>query len=275
MYEKQGYLHEQYKIFYLKDISDRKYEFHYHDFYKLILFIKGSAAYSIEGRNYELSPMDFVLVSKNEIHRPVICEDTEYERIVLYLSQGFVEGNKYIFDSFKRACEEHVSVIKLPFQDAERIMGILLSAAKKVQSDDFAREEYGRLFVTEALLSLNESIVKNGLNATGNVIFNQKIVDICEYINSHLSEELGIDDLSKRFFISKYYFMRMFKESTGYSVHKYILEKRLLNTAELVKKGEKVTAAAVMSGFRDYSTYLRARKKAFALRESEGSVKEE
>ena len=34
-YEKTGYLHDDFKIFHLKDTSMRPIDFHYHDFHKI------------------------------------------------------------------------------------------------------------------------------------------------------------------------------------------------------------------------------------------------
>ena len=37
-YEKTGYLHDDFKIFHLKDTSMRPIDFHYHDFHKILIF---------------------------------------------------------------------------------------------------------------------------------------------------------------------------------------------------------------------------------------------
>lgn len=39
-YEKTGYLHDDFKIFHLKDTSMRPIDFHYHDFHKILIFAK-------------------------------------------------------------------------------------------------------------------------------------------------------------------------------------------------------------------------------------------
>ena len=39
-YEKTGYLHDDFKIFHLKDTSMRPIDFHYHDFHKILIFRK-------------------------------------------------------------------------------------------------------------------------------------------------------------------------------------------------------------------------------------------
>lgn len=261
MYEKQGYLTEDYKLFHIKDISAKEYDFHYHDFYKVLFFLKGDVSYIIEGKNYELKPYDIVLVSQNEIHKPIVSGDSEYERIVLYISEGFFQNDIRLMKCFFEASTEHTGVMRLPTQDTERILELLLNAEKRL-SEGYYGELYGRLLVTEALARMNESVSKNGFTFGGSVVFNAKIVDACEYIKGNLKGDLSIDSLAERFFISKYHFMRLFKEQTGYPVHQYILEKRLLYTKYLTERGEKVTQACLEAGFKDYSTYLKAKKKA-------------
>ena len=52
--------------------------------------------------------------------------------------------------------------------------------------------------------------------------------EILRYILSHLEEDLTVETLSRQFFISRYYLMHRFKAVTGYTVHQYITQKRLL-----------------------------------------------
>lgn len=261
MYEKQGYLTEDFKLFHIRDFSDKQYDFHYHDFYKMIFFLRGNVTYCIEGKNYELMPRDLVLVSKSEIHRPIISPDSEYERYVLYISSTFLSYDGRLRECFDKAQASHTGVLRISPSESDKLLDILSNAERIMKAQEFGYDLYAKLLVSEALLRISESVHKNGIDFSGKVVFDEKIVQACEYINAHLSEELSIDKLSERFFISKYYFMRLFKEQTGYSVHQYILEKRILYTKRLVEEGEKVTYACIKAGFKDYSTYLRAKKK--------------
>lgn len=261
MYEKQGYLTTDYKLFYLCDIDNREYDFHYHDFYKLIVFIKGKVVYCIEGKNYELQPGDIVLVSKNEIHKPIISSECEYERFVIYLSDEFFKRDENLLECFDKALSEKTGVVHLPSNEREKILDKLKASDRKLKNHAYCAEGYARLWISESILMLNEWLNVNGLEFSGNVVYNKKIVDACDYINNHLKDDLSIDALSQRFYISKYHFMRLFKEHTGYSVHQYILEKRLIYTKRLTGEGMKITCACIEAGFKDYSTYLRASKK--------------
>lgn len=260
MYEKQGYLKEQYKLFYLNDISDKTYDFHYHDFYKIVFFIRGDVIYNIEGKNYELSSYDIVFVNRNEIHRPVVSDKCEYERYVLYLSEDIFDDKRYKM-CFDTALKKHCNVTKMSVPIYNRILE-LLNRISSVESYASGFEDlYSYLDVKMLLLILSDAISKNGMIYSGNIQFNSKIVEVCDYINNHLSDDLSVDRLSEMFFISKYYFMRQFKTYTGISLHQYVVEKRIQYVKTLVAQGNKVTFACIEAGFNDYSTYLRASKK--------------
>ena len=90
-----------------------------------------------------------------------------------------------------------------------------------------------------------------------------QVEQLLKYINRNLSENLSIDHLAERFFFSKYHMMRKFKKETGYTIHNYIISKRLLHARSLIAQGTPVMKAAMQSGFQDYTAFVRAYKKQF------------
>lgn len=91
-YEKTGYLHDDFKIFHLKDTSMRPIDFHYHDFHKILIFRKGNISYNVEGRTYDLIPGDIVFVPAGTVHRPVLHSSEIYERIIIYISRHYLDA---------------------------------------------------------------------------------------------------------------------------------------------------------------------------------------
>ena len=87
--------------------------------------------------------------------------------------------------------------------------------------------------------------------------------EILRYSAGHLDGDLSVDALAGRFFISRYYLMHRFKEVTGYTVHQYTVQKRLLRAGELIREGVPVMKAAEQAGFPEYSTFLRAFQSTF------------
>ena len=91
-YEQKGFLNSNFKIFHLKDRKLREFSYHYHVFHKLLILIRGNVTYHIDGRAYRLEPYDIVFVPAGEVHRPQIEEDCEYERIIVYISDEFINS---------------------------------------------------------------------------------------------------------------------------------------------------------------------------------------
>ena len=67
-YAKRGYLNSEFRLFHLTDRETHEVEYHYHDFDKITIFIKGKVTYMVEGKSYDLLPYDIVLVKHNDIH---------------------------------------------------------------------------------------------------------------------------------------------------------------------------------------------------------------
>ena len=47
-YVKKGYLNSEFRLFHLTDQETREVEYHYHDFDKITIFIKGNVNYMVE-----------------------------------------------------------------------------------------------------------------------------------------------------------------------------------------------------------------------------------
>jgi mannose-6-phosphate isomerase-like protein (cupin superfamily) len=74
-----------------KEIIDIGY--HNHDFYEIYFFISGKVTYLIEGKSYKLKPGDILLINNRELHKPIIQQGQEYERVVIWVTPNFVKQN--------------------------------------------------------------------------------------------------------------------------------------------------------------------------------------
>jgi AraC-like DNA-binding protein len=81
---------------------------------------------------------------------------------------------------------------------------------------------------------------------------------ILEYINEHYQEDLSLDDLANRFFISKYHLSREFNRIVGTSVYRYIIQKRLIMARQMMAAGTSTSEVSQLCGFGDYSNFYRA-----------------
>ncbi|MBS7302696.1 MAG: helix-turn-helix domain-containing protein [Lachnospiraceae bacterium] len=280
---KRGYLEEDYKIFYLEDIVSKEIEYHYHDFDKILFFFQGNIEYTIEGKVYRLIPNDIILVPQGDSHKielaDVIKEDASYIRLVIYISPQYLmqykEGERCLRDCFLQVREQYSHVIRVK----DKKESDLLQLAKLLkQSVIHGKEEpfanlYQKTVLNQFLIALNKKMEEDSLCFVDTSHCNKKIVEIIHYINNHLADEICIDSLSEKFYISKYHMMRQFKAETGYTIGNYLNQKRLLLARELLKQGEPVTKVCLDVGFKEQSTFTRAYKQLFGETPSKrGSV---
>lgn len=267
-YNKRGYLNSDFRIFHLRDNLSKEFEFHYHDFIKVTILIKGKVQYHVEGKSYELEPYDIVLVNRNDIHRILISNSLPYERIIVYISPSFIEDYQTTeYDlgyCFKKAKKEHSNVLRIHSIEKSSLFKITNRLERSFEDNEYAGSLYRKILFLEFMIHLNRAAMKNRVEFLDTELYNTKIVDIMHYINSHLTESLDIDTLAKEFYISKYYMMRLFKAETGYTIGNYITYRRLLLARELISEGMPITQACFASGFGDYSTFSRAYKSEFS-----------
>lgn len=263
-YEKAGYLKEPFRVFHLRDNVSGEMSLHYHDFDKIIVFWGGKVNYMIEGCYYELKPRDIVLVGHGQIHRPVIDNQVPYERSILYISTEYLR--RYLTQEydpslcFARAASEKSYVLRLPEAVRAEAERTLLRLERCSAGKQYGYELEMQLLFLTFMLEINR-IVEGGRGfreISPEAVFNQKIVEILNYIGEHLTGEISVDGLADRFYVSKYHLMRTFKKETGYTIHRYITEKRMILAKEKLLSGSPAVKVSEECGYSDYSTFLRA-----------------
>jgi AraC-like DNA-binding protein len=90
-----------------------------------------------------------------------------------------------------------------------------------------------------------------------------RVLEWMQYLDRHLQEDLDMDALAEYFFISKFHMMRLFRQQTGFTIHTYLLQRRLLAARQLMEEGMRATEACYRCGFRSYSSFTRAYNKHF------------
>lgn len=265
-YEKRGYLLEDFRLFHLRDEEMQAVDWHYHTFHKIIFFLSGQACYDIEGQRYAMQPGDILLVGRGDIHRPEVTAGVPYERMIIYISPAFLRAQSTpecdLEACFAMARREFRFVLR-PTARHSRINAILTALEQSLTTDSFGQALLSRSLFLQLLIEVSRGTLEHGLSYVTNAAYDEKTVAILQYLNANLTQKISIDDLAARFYISKFYMMRRFREETGYTIHNYLISKRLLLARELIAGGTPITDACYQSGFLDYSTFSRAYKRQF------------
>lgn len=269
---KAGYLKESYHYFHLKDTAGQELDFHFHDFDKLVILISGRVDYRVESSIYELKPWDVLLVKHHTIHKAEIDKSQPYERIIIYFDRQHFENlmpEAKLMDCFDVADRRGRHLLKAAPEQLEELKTAIERYEAMRGDERFGAFAMGETMIIQLLIHVSRlSEVEPGDVESK---YDPKIQQVLSYINENFRYELTVDELAERVFLSKYYFMRLFKAQTGTTVYAYVRQKRLMNASRLIREGIAAAKAATDSGFGDYSAFHRAFKESFGT--SPGKLK--
>ena len=237
-------------------------ELHHHDFYEIYMLLRGSVSYTVENRIFHMRAGDLMLISPLELHQArVDSNDEPYERIVLWVDRGYLESLSSPHTSLTRCFDTtipgHTNLLRLPGATGAPLRTTVDKLCALKASKDYGSDLLAQSALVELLVGLNRAAADRG-DARPVGTSDQVVDAVLHYINEHYSEPLTLDQLSEKFFISKYHLLRKFDAQVGTTVHRYILQKRLLNAKQLLGGGVPPNEVCQYCGFGDYANFYRA-----------------
>ena len=117
-------------------------------------------------------------------------------------------------------------------------------------------DELRRLYLgaVDAVAKLSRS--RNGLD----------LAEVQAYIEQHFQDQISLETIARRFFISKEHLSRAFKTFSGENISDYITRKRMEKARDMILgQGLEIKRAAQLTGYEDLAYFYRVFKKHFGL----------
>ena len=82
------------------------------------------------------------------------------------------------------------------------------------------------------------------------------IRDICRYIIENINEEIAIEQLEENFYYNRFYIIRAFKKTTGYTIKEFTNKVKVLKTVDpLLFTDDTILKIALNNGFNSQEYY--------------------
>jgi AraC family transcriptional regulator len=116
------------------------------------------------------------------------------------------------------------------------LQGLLSAMAADIKSGCPSGRIFGESLATAiaAYVAGKYSVFSTRFSEYHDGLSKQRLNDVIDYIHANLHRNLGIAEISKVAFISPYYFSKLFKRSTGRTIHQYVLEQRVCRAQSLL-----------------------------------------
>nr|WP_145405803.1 AraC family transcriptional regulator [Paenibacillus xylanexedens] len=252
-------------LFYHLDYDERSHDLnmefqHFHDFYEICILLDRSAAHIIEGSLYEMQPYDIVLLRPSLLHKTQYPKGLPPKRLMINFAMprslpGLESDYSELFNLFHaqvpifRFSEERRREILAPINDIYAIS----QHPSPIQSVAIHHK-----FV-EFLCGLHRYAAENAYvrEETGSSM-SRRMYAIASYIHSHYQQELSLDEVSRRFYVSAHHLSRQFNKVTGFTFTEYVQMTRIRNAQQLLlHSSEKITDIAARCGFASFSQFNR------------------
>ncbi|MCD7863832.1 MAG: AraC family transcriptional regulator [Lachnospiraceae bacterium] len=272
-FSREGYLYENYHYFHLRDTAGQERDFHFHEFDKAVILLSGRVDYLMESGVCALSPGDVLLVRHHAIHKALIDQTQPYERAILYLDRKYFERimtEAGLMECFDNADRKGKYLFTPSDGQSEQLQLALSDYERALEETEVGAQVMRDTRMIQLLVLLNRICVVDTAVGTGESErrdrqTDPKIEKVLSYINENFTRDLSVDELAALVYLSRYHFMRLFKEQTGSTVYAYVRQKRLLYAARLIREGMSAENAAAACGFKDYSGFHRAFKTCFGI----------
>ncbi|MBE6631863.1 MAG: AraC family transcriptional regulator [Ruminococcaceae bacterium] len=231
----------------------------------LTYFKKGRGDITIDGVHYEIEAGDIILLNPYELHCCTVDNDVYHERIALYIYETILSPFQCENVGFFKAFYERENGYgnRIPAEavissgSAEKLEHVL-ELTKKGDEESIV---LAKCAIIELLSLINHSLVPYMQTDLPPNAKNSTVESILKYLNQNFTEDIKLEDIASKFYISKYHLCRIFREHVGATLWEYVTFRRLMAFNDLVRKKCSLEDAAYKVGFRNYSNFYRLYKK--------------
>lgn len=238
--------------------------FHWHRELEILYILNGHATVHMDGEQYELSPLDAIVMDYAKIHE-VIYELPQTMGICIHVSRQLLR--RYLMDSELLAihCEgNHLTQEKQPHY-AE-----LCEYLKELTVLYVNQKNTYQLKSTALILDIlacliehfSEPVTKSVSEAkVGNM---ERIEQICDYVEHNYQQEITLQEAADELGLNKEYFCRFFKQNTGNSFIQYVNQVRINHIyQDLLHTDEGVQEIMERHGFYNQKLFYRMFKERY------------
>ena len=235
--------------------------YHYHDAYELFLFLNGKASMYYDDEYHPIAPGDLYIIPP-EIPHGAACYDSKvYDRLVVNVREELLKelstGQTDLSAFLQENTGGKIRVVNLNAKAQKR----LIQMVEELQQREKEEKEFGSDIEKNAraallLVELNRLITEYH-ERSGKKTRPKLVENIVDYVTEHLTEPITLEMLSNQFFISSKYISSVFHKNMGMTLREYIISKRVENAKKLLSEGKNVSEACELSGFGDYSNFIR------------------
>lgn len=236
---------------------------HFHQNPEIVYVLEGNVNVQVESENYRLQKGDFMLINANKRHSLYQAEEKMLIasfRINFAVLAEYLNTNQILFWCNTAADKNEA------YEQLRRVLDRILNRY-------YDRDKEGALYLNsiyyEALYILtsyfrirSDDIRLKELGLTDN----SRIFEIQNYVQSNYQNQISLNDLAQKLYLSNAYLSKYIKKRFGLSFLEYVNNIRLFHAVDdLMYTEKKITRIALENGFPTTASFNKAFKEVYQM----------
>ena len=233
---------------------------HVHQEFAIGVIEYGVQKFNHLGNQYFAAPKTIITVNPDEVHDGMAAVKDGYQYRMVYISPRKIQemvtglsGSRYRLGYFKTPVHFDDSI-------AKRLHHAFLLMEKDKQNDLESHTCLAQA-ISDLFLCYGDRKPSSSFPLKDKYIVRRA----CEYILSKLTQNISLEEIAGSVGLSRYHFLRVFKNTTGMPPHAYLILKRTELAKKALENGCSIAEAAIKSGFSDQSHMTRCFKAVYGL----------
>jgi AraC-like DNA-binding protein len=239
-------------------LSDFSYDRHAHEEYAFGVTLTGRQDFFSGGEFHRSPPGNVIQFNPDQVHDGHPGDGTTLGYVMIYVPTAQLEASFADAAGCERAARFHGRETLL---DDPQLRHAILDLAQLMIDRQGTRidQEHALHRMATRLVQRAGKFQPGGRVSRPDAL----LLRAKEYILAHLETDLSLDEISQAAHLSKYHFLRLFRQQFGITPHQYVLSCRVNAARSALESGVAPSEAAFRYGFTDLSHFNRRFKRIY------------
>ncbi|MDR2433141.1 MAG: AraC family transcriptional regulator [Treponema sp.] len=216
---------------------------HFHRYHQLVLVREGLANFRINGVDYPAGKDSLIIIRAFDTHN-VSIRKYPYKRYVFTVTNQLAltalrEPKLLSLFLYHRADARNLVLLREEF--ARRLSAVFEETIRECEEKKPMWSSRVIMLIIQILIELYRE--DPSLFSAGDYVnIIDTVSEIQNYVAQHFREHIVLDDMASKYFVSKYYLSRKFKEITGFGFKNFLIRYRINEAQHLLQYTNKSVA---------------------------------
>ena len=224
---------------------------HTHIQYEYLFIRQGRVTIENNGSKITVNGPCMIIHKPFTLHRAFTDGNVTYERYIIYFDQAVISELEPWISKLRKVTSDSISIMQFDDGISERITSVCSKLLETYRSGKYRRCELLLAMLTDVICESSKDSITYQSS-----VENKYVAEAMNYIGEHYSENILIEELARRLFVSRAKLISDFKKYNGITIKQYIQLTRINYAKLMLSSGSSITETAQSCGFCDDSHFV-------------------